>query len=413
MSEIASSTLLSEGPKMKVSLLTGGGDKPYALGLLSALHSKGVTVDFIGNDDMSTSELLADEKVNFFNLRGDQNPRASTLRKIVRVAQYYVQILAYAMGTDSSIFHILWFNKFIVFDRTLLNLFYKLLGKRLVFTAHNVDDKQRDGNNNAINRISLKLLYHIVDHIFVHTPKMRTQLLHEFSLKESKVTVIPFGINNTLPATGLTKQEARVKLGLKEYEKVLLFFGHIAPYKGLEYLLKAMHRLKSGNEVFKLIIAGQVRDCHPYWERLETLVGKLGLRDWVMKRVEYIPDREVEVFFKSSDVLVLPYKFIFQSGVLFLSYSFGLPVIATDVGSLRDDILDGETGMLCRPEDSEDLADTISRYFASDLYRCSGEKARAIIAYANEKYSWDHVAKATLGVYQGLANADPGHNSEM
>jgi glycosyltransferase involved in cell wall biosynthesis len=390
---------------LKVSLLTGGGDKPYALGLLNALISKGVTVDFIGNDEMSNADIVKAIGVNYLNLRGNQNPRARDLTKLVRVLRYYFRLLKYVTVSDSPIFHILWFNKFIFLDRTLLNAYYKLLGKKLVFTAHNVDEKERDGGNNFLNRLSLRILYSLVDHIFVHTKKMKSQLTHEFKVREDKVSVIPFGINNTIPTSNLTKAEARAKLNLGDYEKVLLCFGNIAPYKGLEYAIRAMDRLREKDDSYRLVIAGQIKGCQAYWEEVEGIVEKLHLSKYVMNKTEYIPDEEVEVFFKSSDVLLLPYKFIYQSGVLFLSYSFGLPVIATDVGSLREDIVEGSTGMICRAEDPDDLADKVRRYFDSDLYRNLDENMKHIISYGNEKHSWDEVGNTTYSVYGNLLAA--------
>jgi glycosyltransferase involved in cell wall biosynthesis len=387
---------------LKVSLLTGGGDKPYALGLLNALVSKGVIVDFIGNDEMSNAEIVAHKSVNFLNLRGNQNPAAPRVQKITRVLRYYLRLIKYTATTDSPILHILWFNKFLLFDRTLLNIYYKFLGKKLVFTAHNIDEKERDGGNNYLNRLSLKILYNLVDHIFVHTAKMKSQLVHEFNIAETKVSVIPFGINNTIPKSDLTKIEARGRLHLKDHEKVLLFFGNIAPYKGLEYVMYAMDRLRNKDDSFRLIIAGQIKDCQAYWEKLELIAESLDISKYIIKKIEYIPDEDVEVFFKSSDVLLLPYKFIYQSGVLFLSYSFGLPVIATDVGSLREDIMEGKTGMICRAEDPDDLADKICRYFDSDLFRNLEENQKDIINYGNEKYSWDEVGNRTHSVYGSL-----------
>ena len=88
----------------------------------------------------------------------------------------------------------------------------------------------------------------------------------------------------------------------------------------------------------------------------------------MLLRAEFIPDDETETYFKAADVLVLPYRHIYQSGVLFLGHSFGLPVLAADVGSLKDDIVEGKTGFVFRPEDPDDLARVIEQYFASDLY---------------------------------------------
>ena len=282
---------LTGDEELKVSLLTGGGDKPYALGLLEILIARGVTVDFIGNDEMSKADITKCSGVNYFNLRGNQNPTAPNLTKLVRVLKYYFRLLKYATVSDSPIFHILWFNKFIFLDRTVLNIYYKLLGKKLVFTAHNVDEKERDGGNNVLNKLSLRILYFLVDHIFVHTKKMKSQLVHEFKVKEDKVSVIPFGINNTIPNSNLTKTEARARLELRDCEKVLLFFGNIAPYKGLEYAIHAMDRLRQKDDSYCLIIAGQIKGCQTYWEKLERIMEDLKLNRYIMKKIEYIPDK--------------------------------------------------------------------------------------------------------------------------
>jgi D-inositol-3-phosphate glycosyltransferase len=388
---------------LKVSLLTGGQDEHYAFGLLGALISKGINVDFIGNDDMSKAEIVADKRVNFFNLRGNQNRAASSVQKITRVLTYYCRLLRYAATTDSRLFHILWLNKFLLFDSTLLNVYYKLLGKQLVFTAHNVDIRERDGGNNFLNRLSLKILYTLVDHIFVHTTKMKSQLIQQFSIKESKVSVIPFGINDALPKSDLTKSEARARLQLNAHHKTLLCFGNIAPYKGLEYAIHAMDRLIKKDDTFRLVIAGQIKGgCQQYWDEIERVGEKLDLGKYIIKKIEYIPDEEVEVYFKSSDVLLLPYRSIFQSGILIMSYSFGLPVVAADVGSLREDVMEGRTGTICRPEDPDDLADTICRYFESNLFRDLELLQKDIIDYGNEKHSWEEVGNITHSVYKNL-----------
>ncbi len=94
-------------------------------------------------------------------------------------------------------------------------------------------------------------------------------------------------------------------------------------------------------------------------------------------RADYVPDEETELYFKAADVFVLPYRHIYQSGVLFLGYSFGLPVIAADVGALKDEIVEGKTGFVFKPEDPIDLAATIERYFASDLFANLSESTGA------------------------------------
>ena len=79
-----------------------------------------------------------------------------------------------------------------------------------------------------------------------------------------------------------------------------------------------------------------------------------------------------------------------------MGYNFGLPVVAADVGSLRDEIVEGETGFICRPEDPDDLAEKICFYFESELYKNLDIKRHEIIKYANNRYSWSKVADRDL-----------------
>jgi len=384
----------------KVSLLTAGKDKPYVLGLLSGLVVNKLHVEFIGNDDMQHAEMVRHENVTYFNLRENQDADVPIQRKVHRVLRYYLKLLRYAYQTDSPLFHIQWLNKFIYFDRTLLNCYYKLLGKRLVYTAHNVNMGARDGNDSIFNMATLSFLYRVMDHVIVHTEKMKAEIVETYRIPEEKVSVIPFGINNTVPNSPLTPREARERLSLQPDDKTMLFFGNIAPYKGLEYIIMALGELKEKYPSLKLMIAGRIKECNSYWIKIETLIDQYEVADRILKNVYFIPDEDIEIYFKAAHVLVLPYKFIYQSGPLFLSYYYGLPVIASDVGSFREDIKEGETGFICAAEDSKDLAEKIQQYFESDLYHNLEKHRCSIRAYAEVKYSWEKIGKNTRGIYE-------------
>jgi len=289
-----------------------------------------------------------------------------------------------------------------LFDRTVLMLYYRLLNKKIVFTAHNVNAAKRDSRDTRLNRASLSAQYNLAHHIFVHTSRMKNELVNSFAIPDAKVSVIPLGVNNTVPVTDLTSAEAKRQLGLAPHHRVLLFFGRIAPYKGLEYLTAALAELPKSDGNYRLIIAGSIKDCAEYWSRIQEDISRAGIRPAIIERIEFIPDRETELYFKAADVLILPYVDIFQSGVLVLAYSFGLPVIAADVGSLRDEIVEGATGYVFRPKDPADLAKTIQAYFSSPLFRELAERRRAIQDYANDRYSWAKVGEITRGVYESM-----------
>ena len=392
-----------EEASIKVGLLTGGNDRPYALGLASALAAQGIFLDFIGSDALEAPELHNPPFVNFLNLRGDQSEDVRLARKMARLLKYYGRLLWYTAVSSPSILHILWNNKFEFVDRVVLMLYYRLLGKRTVLTAHNVNAAKRDGKDSLLNQLTLKLQYWMSDHIFVHTEKMKVELVTDFGCCKNKVTVIPFGINNTLPTGEMTPSEAKKRLGLLAGEKAALFFGQIAPYKGLEYLVAALAELCARRSAPRLIVAGKVKRGHAaYWDEIQGEIVRLGIKEQVLERIQFIPDDEVELYFKAADVAILPYAQIFQSGVPFLAYSFGLPIIATDVGSLREDVVEGKTGFVCKARDSAELAKSIQQFFSSDIYRELEARRREIKNFANEKYSWTKVGKITRDVYDSL-----------
>jgi glycosyltransferase involved in cell wall biosynthesis len=277
----------------------------------------------------------------------------------------------------------------------------------VVFTAHNVNAGKRDLNDSWRNRFGLRVQYRLADHVFVHTEAMKHELLRDFGVHDRMVTVIPFGINSSVPSTALTSARAKRQLGIGEDEKAILFFGIIRPYKGLEYLTDAFLRLAATRAGYRLIIAGHAMEgCERYLDEIQRRIDGDVNGGRILQKIQFIPDDEVEIYFKASDVLAMPYTHIFQSGVLFLAYSFGLPVVGTDVGSVREDILEGTTGFLCKPRDPIDLARAIEQYFESSLFKALDSRRQHIRDYACARHSWDVVSEMTLDVYAELLGED-------
>ncbi|MBV8273917.1 MAG: glycosyltransferase, partial [Verrucomicrobia bacterium] len=183
------STLLDAN--RRVAVLTGGGDRPYALGLASALIDEGVGLDFIGSDELDDPSLHRSPLVRFLNLRKEMRANVSAVRKVVRVLLYYLRLAFYSATAKPKLFHLLWNNKFAVFDRTLLMLYYRVLGKQVLLTVHNVNAGWRDGRDTPLNRLTLKIQYQLCNHLFVHTEQMRNELRSSFAVADTKISVIP------------------------------------------------------------------------------------------------------------------------------------------------------------------------------------------------------------------------------
>jgi glycosyltransferase involved in cell wall biosynthesis len=401
---------LGSPPPLEVTLLTGCKDPHYAFGLAMALNSAGVSMNVVGSDAEDNRLFHCHPNLSFCNLRNNRRSEHTFCGKFAGWLRYYWALIQCVAGTGSQLVHILWNNKFELFDRTILMLGYKLLGKKVVRTAHNVNQARRDGNDSILNRITLRVQYRLSDHIFVHTQAMKRELCAEFGVKPERVTMVPYGMNNAVRNTELSCREAKQRVGVKDTEKTILFFGGIKPYKGLMYLVDAFQHLSAKGRDYRLIIAGErKKEAEQYFREIQRKINSLPHPARVTQRIQYISDEDTEVYFKAADVIALPYREIFQSGILFLAYGFGLPVVASDVGSFRDDIIEGRTGFLCKPDDAGALANALESYFDSNLFKDLNARRKQIQAFANARHSWDVVGEMTKGVYTRLL-ADSRYN---
>ena len=160
----------------------------------------------------------------------------------------------------------------------------------------------------------------------------------------------------------VSKEEARLKLGIKNEELILLFFGFIRKYKGLDLLLNAMKIIKNSKfniQNSKLLIAGEFyEDRKAYDEQIE----KLDLQESLILHTDFIPDSKVKYYLCAADVVVQPYKNATQSGVTPLAYHFEKPMIVTNVGGLPSLVPNNKVGLIAEPN-AESIAEKIIDYF--------------------------------------------------
>jgi len=381
---------------MKVALLNSGGQLSYLQGLVSGLAQiDGLEIQVL-DSDQSIGKFDTYRKIRHVNLVGSDSHSTGSFGKTKRILSYYLEIFVHCLISSNEIIHIQWYRRFYIFDRVFLSIFFKIFNKKIIYTAHNINRGERDGRDSFLNRSSLQFLYSISDVIIVHTEKMKLDLLKKFKVKAGKIHVVPHGINNAVPEVGMSMSTARVKLNIPQNRRVVLFFGRIDRYKGLDVLLSAFSNLDP--ERYLLLIAGSVVPEYltEFRSSIEPLLGNKG----IISKIGYIPDENIEYYFMAADCLVLPYKYIYQTGVVFLSYRFGLPIIASDVGSLREDIVEGRTGFICRPEDPVDLAHKIEKYFESTLFKNKEYFSVDIKRWAEEKYGWGSIGEKTWRLYK-------------
>jgi len=153
----------------------------------------------------------------------------------------------------------------------------------------------------------------------------------------------------------------KAKLGFKEEDKILLFFGYIRKYKGLDILIDAMKILVDENSNYKLLIVGEFYDDPKIYK---YQISRLGLNHNIQIVNEYVPNEEVGKYFNISDVVVLPYRSATQSGILNIAYGFNKPVVVTKVGGLTESIEDGKTGIVVDNAVPEKIAEAVRKFYS-------------------------------------------------
>jgi glycosyltransferase involved in cell wall biosynthesis len=159
---------------------------------------------------------------------------------------------------------------------------------------------------------------------------------------------------------GMPREGARRRLALGEDLELLLFFGLVRPYKGLDVLLEAMGELAARRPRLHLIVAGEFYEGR---RAADEAIERLGIRDRVTLLDRYIPDDDVPLYFSAADVVVQPYRSATQSGVVQTAFQFGRPVIVTDVGALSRMVENGRDGLVVPPADPEALSAAVERFF--------------------------------------------------
>jgi glycosyltransferase involved in cell wall biosynthesis len=195
----------------------------------------------------------------------------------------------------------------------------------------------------------------------------------------------------------INKETARNYLNIRNEELVILFFGFIRKYKGLDILLDAMKILKdqSTNNIstygknIKLLIAGEFYgDRKPY----DLQIEQLGIKDDLILRTDFIPDSQVKYYLCASDVVIQPYRNATQSGVTPLAYHFEKPMIVTNVGGLPSLVPDGKVGLVAEPT-AEDIAAKIVDYFKK------GEQFfLPNLIEEKKKYSWQNMTDTIIKI---------------
>ena len=250
----------------------------------------------------------------------------------------------------------------------------KKLKIRIVYVLHDIENLLSLSDNADLMMSCLKLS----DQIVVHNQFSSTTLAEKYPSQQEKVCIIPHGNFRNLPSDA-SKEEARQELGLNDMKNKVLFFGMIKSSKGLQLLLQAMENIDA-----ELIVAGRMRkhSIADYRKGITSLkrAGKL------YTDIDYISNEKRDLYFKAADILVLPYRKIYQSGVLLMAMSYGLPIISSDLLPVVEFVGESDCVEFFKDGDISDLEEKIDKLLKNEN-RCRILKGNAYIKIDSE-HNW-------------------------
>jgi D-inositol-3-phosphate glycosyltransferase len=284
------------------------------------------------------------------------------------IVQYWMPFMAPALGT-------------------ILRFLNRKHVPKVIAIVHNAKPHE-----NRIGDVAFTKFFANSCHGFICLSKSVLTDLDEFTFNPNKVFV-PHPVYDIF-GDKVSKKEARKFLGLNDDERVLLFFGIIRKYKGLELLLNSIATEKVKKLNVKLIVAGEFYEDRQYYL---NLTNKLNLKENVIFIDKFIPTDNVKYYFCGSDIIVQPYIDATQSGVTQIAYNFERPMIVTNVGGLAEIVFDKHTGYVTEVN-SDSIADAITDFYDNNRE----ETMSANVALEQYRFTWHAMVDAILNLSENL-----------
>jgi glycosyltransferase involved in cell wall biosynthesis len=403
-----------------VQLANSGGLIHFSYQLCTALADEGMDVTLITGTEYELADWAHNFKVNkmlhlWKNIdpqpmqASSLNPWDRRLKKIfwtlrravraVRILLAWIKLTFYLTRTKPDLIQ---FSKIEYFFEVFFITYLRRRGLVLSQICHEFESRETQSRfSNLLLRLEAGA-YAQFSAIFFLAQESRSRFLSLFpSIQEANTYVIPHGNSSwllSIPSQPGSLDKLRAGYGLHEGEQVVLFFGLLAPSKGLDDLVEAFGLVRQSCAA-KLVIAGYPTKNININE-LKTKIALLGLTDSVILDMRYIPLEEIGTIMELAMVVVYPYWSGTQSGALQAAYTFGRPVIATNVGGLPEAVDDGKSGFLVPAQSPRELAEKIIVLINNpELAAQMGNYARHL---SNTRFSWQSIAKQISLVYDNI-----------
>ena len=361
----------------------------YLFGQASGLLKNDIEVSLYTNNETVSPEIKGLKFFTFY-------------KQIYKSKSNIISGVKWVFGTIFSVFHarfsgisIFHFHIFYTNILVLFNLlFVKVLFGQVVLTVHDVSSLSNSSNSSIIKR----LIYKFTDKIITHNEFSKSEIINVNANLSSCISIVPHGNYTPFINIQYDKEKSKEQLGIPDNRRILLFFGMIKKVKGLEVLLSALKGVIKQNPDVLLIIAGRV------WENdfsdYQKIIDENNLSEYILLHTKFIPQEDVEHYYSASDLVVLPYKKIYQSGVLMMTLSYERPALASDLPPLKEIITNNENGFLFKAENVSDLTNKLNSILGNEgLIEQVRVKGAELV---NTKYDWNEIGKQTKQAYQSL-----------
>jgi len=355
---------------------------PYDHALAAALARAGVEVELMTSRFVHGAPPPAEGFAvrEHFYRRATSRAHSRNARRLLRTAEHVPDMLRYrARARDADVRHYQWLPIEAI-DWLLL-----APARPRVMTMHNV---LRRGSG-SVHEAATRMLARRMDALVVHTRAGAGDLTRRFGADPDRVHVIPHGALDYLTRL---PGEGPLPADLEAVEDpVILWFGLLRPYKGVDVLLDAFRDLEGA----ELWVVGMPHvDMGPLRAAAARASGTVRFVE------RFVGDHEMPAFFRRADVVVLPHRRVDQSGVLYTALAFGKPIVMSDIGGFSEVASDHGAARLVAPDDSEALRDALAELVSDPAARAA--LASAASAAAAGPYSWDEIGRRTVQLYERL-----------
>ena len=373
--------------KIKIAVLEThgwGGICHYAFNLCTALVNLGKNVT-----------LLTSEKNELQAIKSEFTMALIFNRSQSFFKQWYV-LLQYLIKTKTFILHM---QNTISARRDIIFLaLLKFFHIKIIYTAHDLMPHDREERDAKWMAFAFRCIYKLVDKIIVHSDNDILILRNEFNIEEKKIDKIEHGNYDFFPKESAKKMNTlRKNFGIDKHDKVMLCFGSIRRYKGIDKLIDSYKHFRMKGKRFKILVVGKNLDVQ-YTHEIKENIRRNKLEEDIIIHDKYVLFEDVRNYFMIADIVVLPYEHIYDSGVLRIAFSCEKPLLSTKIGVFDEYIVEGKNGFLI-----DGSRDSLVRAFHK-IIDTNKEDLKVMGKYSKQRFKylldWNEIANKTINCYE-------------